>query len=283
MIPWKTLIGAAGLALLLAGPAYAENEVLATVDGVEITEKDLEIARIELSEHLNNMPEENQRRELLLFLIENQLLAGAAEKENLHKGPDAEHRMKYYRRRALHDAYYQRKVRDLITEDRLKGFYDDQVAKIEPQEEFRARHILVETEEEAYDIIELINRGSEFAQLAKEKSKGPSGAQGGDLGYSTKGRMVPEFEKAALELKKGEMSEPVKTEFGWHVIKLEDKRMKKPPPFEDVKDGMKASLTRQRAVQVITELRQAVKIDILDEDVKKAIEEASKEKESGAQ
>lgn len=281
---FKTLIGAAGMAVLLAGAAFAQSEVLATVDGAEITEKDLEIARIELADQLGNVPAGEQRRELLLFLIENQLLAGAAEKENMHKDADAEDRMKYYRRRALRDAYYQKKVRNLLTEDRLKRFYDDQVAKLDPKEEFRFRHILVESEEDAYDIIERINRGSDFSELAKEESKGPSGAQGGDLGYMTKGRLVPEFEKVAFGLKKGEVSEPVKTQFGWHVIKLEDKRMQTPPPFEEVKAGMKSTLTRQRAAQVLKKLRQAVEIDILDKDVKKAIEEAyTEEKKSGAQ
>lgn len=272
----KTLAGAAGMAFIVMGGVSAQGKVLATVDGAEITDKDVEIARTEIGEQLSSIPEEQQRRELVLYLIENQLLASAAEKEKLHEGPEADARLKYYRRRALHDAYYHKKVRLAVDETALRKVYDEEVAKLEPQEEFRARHILVKTEEEAYDVIERINRGGDFAELAKELSTGPSGPKGGDLGYTTKGRMVPEFEKAALALEKGAVSEPVKTQFGWHVIKLEDKRMKEPPSFDDVKGSMKSGMIRQKAIEVITGLREDAKIDILDEDVKKAIEDAQK-------
>lgn len=271
---FKTLLGTAGMALIVMGTASAQGKVLATVNGAEITEKDVEIAQSELGEQLSNIPPDRRRGELVLFLVENQLLASAAEKDEMDKGPDAEARMKYYRRRALHDAYYHKNIRLAVDENALKKVYDQEVAKLEPREEFRARHILVKTEEDAFEVIERLNRGADFADLAKEMSTGPSGAQGGDLGYSQKGRMVPEFEKAALALEKGAISEPVKTQFGWHVIKLEDKRMSQPPAFEDVKAGMKSGMVRQKAIEVITGLRQDAKIDILDEDVKKAIEDA---------
>ncbi len=145
---------------------------------------------------------------------------------------------------------------------------------IKPQEEMKARHILVKTEEAALEIIERLGRGSDFAELAQEKSTGPSGAQGGDLGYFPKGQMVPEFDKALSTMKKGDISEPVKTNFGWHVIKLEDKRQSKAPAFEEVKDRLKSGMIREKATQVLLGLRETAKIDILDLDVKKAIEEA---------
>lgn len=273
---FRTLLSAAAMAFVVASGAGAESKVLATVNGAEITEQDVAIARSEIGEQLSSIPVEQRRRELLLYLIENELLASAARKEKLDEGAEAEARRKYYDRRALHDAYYEKKVRLAVDETTLRKVYDEQVAKLEPQEEFRARHILVKTEEDAYEVIERLNRGSEFADLAKEMSTGPSGPQGGDLGYSPKGRMVPEFEKAALALKKGEISEPVKTQFGWHVIKLEDRRMSKPPAFDEVKDSMKSGMVRQKAIEVISGLREDAKIDILDEDVKKAIEDAQR-------
>lgn len=273
---FRTLLGAATMALIITGGAGAESKVLATVNGAEITEQDVAIARTEIGEQLSNIPEAQRRRELVLYLIENELLASAARKDKLDEGAEAEARAKYYNRRALHDAYYNKNVRLAVDETAIRKVYDEQVAKLEPREEFRARHILVKTEEDAFEVIERLNRGSEFADLAKEMSTGPSGPQGGDLGYSPKGRMVPEFEKAALALKKGEVSEPVKTQFGWHVIKLEDKRMSKPPAFDEVKDSMKSGMVRQKAIEVITGLREDAKIDILDEDVKKAIEDAQK-------
>ena len=276
MKPLKIATAAAGIALLLTGAALADDKVVAKVNGVEITEQDLDFARAEVGDQLANIPAKDRRRDLVLYLIENELLAGAAKKEKLDKGPSSEDLMKYYQRRALHDAYFNQKIRDAVTDEQLKKIYDEQVAKIKPQTEYRARHILVKNEEDAKDIVKRLGGGSDFAELAKEKSTGPSGAQGGDLGYFTKGRMVPEFEEAVIKLKKGDVSEPVKTQFGWHVIKLEDVRDSKPPAFADVKDGLKSGLVRQKAVEVIGGLRQAAEIDIVDEDVKKAIEDAQK-------
>ncbi len=271
---FKTMITAAGIAMFMSGAALAGSKVVATINGAEITEQDLDFARSEIGEQIANIPVENRRRDLLLYLIENQLLAEASEKEKLDEGPGSEDLMKYYRRRALHDAYYQQKIRNTVTDEAAKKVYDKEVVKIKPQEEMRARHILVKSEEDALDIIELLGRGSDFAELAQEKSTGPSGAQGGDLGYFPKGQMVPEFDKALSKMKKGDISEPVKTNFGWHVIKLEDKRQSKAPAFEEVKDRLKSGMIREKATQVLLGLRETAKIDILDLDVKKAIEEA---------
>ena len=270
----KTTLAAAGIATLLTGAAFAGPKVLATVNGVEITERDVEIARAEIGEQIANMPAEESRRNLLLYVIENQLLAEAAKKESVDEGDAAKEVMAYYRRRALHDLYYDRKIRDAVSEDTVKKTYDERIKKIEIKPEVSARHILVKTEEDALDIIERLNRGSEFAELAKEKSTGPSGSQGGDLGYFSKGQMVPEFDKVVFTLKKGEVSEPVKTQFGWHVIKVEDKRVSKPPAFDTVKGQLIAGMVSQKAVEVITALRKDAKIDILDPEIKKALETA---------
>jgi len=270
----RTTLAAAGIATLLTGAVFAGPKVLATVNGVEITERDVEIARAEIGEQIANMPAEESRRNLLLYVIENQLLAEAAKKEGVGEGDAAKEVMAYYRRRALHDLYYDRKIRDAVSEDTVKKTYDERIKSIESKPEVSARHILVKTEEDALDIIERLNRGSEFAELAKEKSTGPSGSQGGDLGFFSKGQMVPEFDKVVFTLKKGEVSEPVKTQFGWHVIKVEDKRVSKPPAFDTVKGQLIAGMVSQKAVEVITALRKDAKIDILDPDIKKALETA---------
>jgi len=270
----KTTLAAAGIATLLTGSALAGPKVLATVNGVEITERDIEIARAEIGEQIANMPAEESRRNLLLYVIENQLLAEAAKKEKVAEDDAAKEVMEYYRRRALHDLYYDRKIRQAVSMETAKKTYDEQVKKIESKPEVSARHILVKTEEDALDIIERLNRGSDFAELAKEKSTGPSGAQGGDLGYFSKGQMVPEFDKVVFELKKGDISEPVKTQFGWHVIKIEDKRDSKPPAFDTVKGRLIAGMVSQKAVEVITALRTSAKIEIVDQEIKKALEAA---------
>ena len=270
----RTTLAAAGIITLLTAAAVAGPKVLATVNGVEITERDVEIARAEIGEQIANMPAEESRRNLLLYVIENQLLAEAAMNEKIDTGDAAREVMAYYRRRALHDLYYDSKIRGAVSEQAAKKTYDEQVKKIESKPEVSARHILVKTEEDALDIIERLNRGSDFAELAKEKSTGPSGSRGGDLGYFSKGQMVPEFDKVVFVLKKGEVSEPVKTRFGWHVIKVEDKRDSKPPSFDTVKGGLMAGMVNQKAVEVISGLRTSAKIDIIDPEIKKALEAA---------
>jgi len=260
--------------MIMSGGAFAQSKVVAMVNGQEITETDIDLARAEIGEQIANIPPAQRRSNLLLYIIENQLLAEASETEKLNEGPGVKELMKYYRRRAMHDLYYQRKIRDAVDDAAAKKLYDTEVAKLKPQTEIRARHILVKTEEDALEIIERLGRGSDFAELAQEKSTGPSGARGGDLGYFPKGQMVPKFDEAVFKLSKGEISEPVKTRFGWHVIKVEDKRQSKAPDFADVKDNLKNGLVRQKAVEVITGLRKEAKIDILDADVKKALEAA---------
>ena len=271
---FRTMFVAAGFALLAGGGALAQSTVLATVNGVEITEQDLAFARAEIGEQIASMPAGQRRSNLLLYIIENQILATASQSEMLNEGPDVEALMKYYRRRAMHDLYYQRKIRDAVSEPEARALYDAQVAKSIPRTEVRARHILVKTEAEALEIIERLGRGTDFAELAQEKSIGPSGAEGGDLGYFSREKMLPEFSAVAFNLEKGEFSEPVKTRFGWHVIKQEDKRESKPPPFDEVKDGLLSEMVRRKAVEVISGLRKAAKIDILDPDLKQALEAA---------
>ncbi len=128
----------------------------------------------------------------------------------------------------------------------------------------RARHILVETEDEAKAILEQLKAGADFATLAKEKSKDPGAADGGDLGYFNKGQMVPEFSEVAFKMYPGQLSNPVKTQFGWHIIKLEDKRQRKPPPFDAVKDQLAEYVARRAQTAFVTKLRERAKIERLD-------------------
>ena len=129
----------------------------------------------------------------------------------------------------------------------------------------RARHILVPTEDEAKAILAEIKKGTDFAELAKQKSKDPgAAAEGGDLGYFTKDQMVPEFAEVAFKMNKGEVSDPVKTQFGWHIIKVEDKRNKPVPAFEQVKDQIETFVARRAQAEYIAKLREAAKVERLD-------------------
>ena len=149
--------------------------------------------------------------------------------------------MQYWRRRALRDAYFDKSVREAVSDADAKKFYDSQVGGVKPEEEVRARHILVDSKDKAREIFEKIAHGSDFAQLAKENSKDPgSKDQGGELGFFVRGQMVPQFEEVAFKLKKGEVSEPFESQFGWHIVRVDDRRQRAAPAFEAVKDRVVA-------------------------------------------
>jgi peptidyl-prolyl cis-trans isomerase C len=160
----------------------------------------------------------------------------------------------------LRDTYFEQSVRQQITDEETRKFYDERV-KAAAGPEIKASHILVDSEDKAKEIYEQIAHGGDFAELAAKHSKDPgSKTNGGSLGYFGKGRMVPAFETAAFQLKVGEVSLPVKSRFGWHLIKVEDKRDSKPPPYEDVKDQIVTALVRQKANDLGKELRKSAKI-----------------------
>jgi peptidyl-prolyl cis-trans isomerase C len=270
----RTIVCASALFLLALGmPRLAGADPVARVNGQDITEAEVAFAEAEVGAEIAGLPEESRRRVLVEYLIEAHLFAQAAEKAKLGEGASFEDRLQYYRLRALRDVFYETQVRDSITEAQAKTIYDEQIKKIKPEPEVRARHILVKTEQEAKDIIEALNKGGDFVELAKKSSDGPSGQTGGDLGYFARGQMVKPFEDAAFALDKGQVSGPVQTEFGWHVIKVEDKRDRPLPSFEDVKDQLVASLIQNKLRTVVQDLRTSAKIEIVDPELKKAIEE----------
>lgn len=257
--------------LAIAQPAFADGEVLARVDGRDITRADVKFAEAEIGPELNNVPEADRLRAVVEYLVDNTILAAAAEKENLGNGTEFQLRLDYYRKRALRDTLFDVKVQKAVGEADAKKFYDDQVAKITPEEEFRARHILVEKEDDAKAIADRIAKGEDFAAIAKASSKDPgSGANGGDLGYFGKGQMVKPFEDAVMALKVGQVSAPVKSNFGFHIIKLEDRRSKPLPTFDSVKDRIVASLVSQKAQALMAELRASAKIEMIDPKLKAA-------------
>jgi len=257
--------------------AHAEDKVVASVNGYSITEADLSLAEAEIGNELGNLPEATRRRVLVEFMIENQLYAEAAEAEKLGSGPDFEKRMAFWRQRALRDAYFEKTVKSSIGVEAAKAIYDDKVKQLPPEEEVQARHILVASEDEAKKLIGRAEKGEDFAKLAEEAS-GDAGSktQGGMLGYFSKGQMVPQFEEAAFGMKKGEISKPVQSQFGWHVIKVEDRRQKPPPSFDEVKDRLIGSMVQNKAQGIAKELRGKAKIDYIDPEIKKMAEEDAK-------
>ena len=269
---------AASAAFCLSMPAArADEKVIATVNGKALTETDMKQAEQEIGQELGSLPEPTKRRVLIEFLIENQLFAEAADGEKLGEGAGFESRMQYWKRRALREAYFDNSIKSAVGEDTARKYYEEQVKQLKPEEEVQARHILVDTKEKAEEIIGKIKAGGDFAALAKENSKDPGSKEdGGMLGFFGRNQMVPEFEKAAFELKKGEISAPLQSQFGWHVIKVEDRREKKPPSYEAVKDRLIASLIHKKAQEIATNLRTSAKVDYVDPEIKKQIEEQAK-------
>jgi peptidyl-prolyl cis-trans isomerase C len=280
---WRSLLlVAAFIACVPFIARAADDPVVAKVNGVDIKQSDLDFAATEVGAQLAKFPPEDRRRMLLQFVIENELMAEAAEKDGLDKGPSFEERLKYHRRRALRDAYYDKSVREGAPEEEAKKIYDAKIAEMKPEEEIHARHILVATEAEAKEIQERLKKGEDFATLAKEKSKDPS-AEGGDLGFFSRGQMLKPFEDAAFQLKEGEISDPVQTQFGWHIIKVEEKRTRPLPTFDQVKDTLTAQLAAQKAKATLKGLHDAAQIEIVDPEIKKSIQDAAVRGETPAE
>ncbi|MCR9242847.1 MAG: peptidylprolyl isomerase [Rhodobiaceae bacterium] len=243
--------------------AEEDDTVVARVNGVEIRFSDLLLAEEETAQALANVPEDVKFEYLLSLLIDRVIVSSDARAKGLTDDPGVQRRMAYYENKALRDVYWTQLITSRISDEAAKEFYDAQVGAVEPQEEIKARHILVATEEEAQAVIDALDAGGDFEGLAKEHSTGPSGAEGGDLGYFTAGTMVAEFNDAAFALQAGEVSVPVKTKFGWHVIKVEDRRVQEVPGFELVKDQVIEALAQQEGRTMMDEMRAAAAIEIV--------------------
>jgi peptidyl-prolyl cis-trans isomerase C len=252
---------------LLAGPAFAQaDKVVAKVDGIAITEKDVQLAAEDLGERLAQLPEERKRDEVINYLVDLKLGARAAAEAKIADGPDFAARLAYYRDKVLLDEYLTREGKKAVTDEAAKKLYDETTKAMAPEEEVHARHILVEDEAQAKAAAERLKKGEDFAKLAGELSKDPgSGKEGGDLGWFSKDRMVPEFAEAAFKLGKGEVSEPVKSQFGWHIIKLEDKRAKPLPDFAAVKPQIDQYLERKAQQDLVLGMRGKAKVERLDQ------------------
>jgi peptidyl-prolyl cis-trans isomerase C len=270
----RLLAAGAALFILVGGlAAGAQDRVIAKVNGKAITEGDMKLAEAEIGSDLGTLPEGTRRRVLVEFLIENQLFADAAEGQRLGSGTGFDERMQYWRRRALRDAYFDRTVKDAISDADAKKFYDAQVGSAKSEEEVRARHILVDSKDKARELYEKIAHGSDFAQLAKEHSKDPgSKDQGGELGYFTRGQMVPQFEEVAFKLKKGEVGQPFESQFGWHIVRVDDRRQRSAPAFEAVKERVVAAMIHNKAQQIAADLRGKAQIEYIDAEIKRSVE-----------
>lgn len=261
-----TLLSTLALSVTLALPLAAEDTpladtVVARVNGEEITLGHLIVIRAFLPEQYNNMPDD-----LLYEGILDQLIQQTALSQTF-SGPvpkQIELALENERRSLLTREVVDSVAQSAVSELDIKAAYDAKYASGAQEEEYNASHILVETEEEALKVIESLNNGAEFAATAREKSTGPSGPSGGSLGWFGPGQMVPSFEEAVFDLQVKEISQPVETQFGWHIIQLNDKRIKSAPVFGDVRQALKDELTEIAVSETIQKVTSDAKIERLN-------------------
>lgn len=216
-----------------------------------------------------NSFDENIRQNVLRGLVSERLIYKEALKNGVDKSEDIKKRLENLQKQLVIQTYVENKSKSLVTDDQIKALYDEKVAAAKGQEELKARHILVASEAEAKKISVDLKKGGDFEKVAKDKStdKG-SGVNGGDLGWFSKEKMVPEFFDATNKLKKGEVSAPVKSSFGWHVIKLEDRRAVKVPPFEESKEALRSELSNKAVQSYVESLLKTATIKYYDENGK---------------
>jgi peptidyl-prolyl cis-trans isomerase C len=240
------------------------DTVIARINGVEIRQSELALAEEDTSQEMQQVPPDQRRDQLISYLADIILVTQVADQKNLADNPDFKRRQAFLRRKLLMGYALQEEVKAAVTDEARHKVYDDAVKSLGGQEEVHARHILVETEDEAKAVVDQLKAGADFAVLAKEKSKDPGAADGGDLGYFGKDQMVKEFADVAFQMYPGQTSNPVKTQFGWHVIKLEDRRQKQPPEFDSVKEQLDTFLARKAQTEFVSKLRATAKIERLD-------------------
>jgi peptidyl-prolyl cis-trans isomerase C len=265
-------LGLLAATLLAAPPAAAQaqaqaqpDKVVAKVSGVEIRESDLAMAEEDMGQQTQQLQGEAKRDALVGYLADVIIVSKAAEAKKVTEQKEFKSRIAFIRNKLAMEMLLVEEGKAASTDAAMKKVYEEAVQQAGPEPEVRARHILVPTEGEAKAVLAEIKKGTDFAELAKQKSKDPgAAAEGGDLGYFGKSQMVPEFAEAAFKMNKGEVSDPVKTQFGWHIIKVEDKRTKPVPAFENVKDQIETFVARRAQADYIAKLRQAAKVERLD-------------------
>jgi peptidyl-prolyl cis-trans isomerase C len=274
---------AVGIAALVAASGFAfaqapaTDPVVAKINGVEIRQSDLAIAEEDIGRDMPQNDEAGKRDYLVNYLTDLILIAKAAEAKKIPDSAEFKQRLAFARNKALMEAVLGEESKAAVTEPALRKIYEDATKNMGGQQEVHARHILFRVndpndqaaskaaEDKVKSTIARIKKGEDFATLAKALTEDPSGKQdGGDLGYFTREQMVPEFSEVAFKLEKGQVSDPVKTQFGWHVLKVEDKRMREPPPFDKVRGEIEQFASRKAQVDLVAKLRADAKIERLD-------------------
>ena len=244
-----------------------KDAVVAIVNGDVIHMSDLQLAYERLPEQYRAMPLGSIYPALLNGLVGGKLAFQAAHRDGLRNDPEHPKTMANIEERLLERLYMTRTIEARMTDEALQAEYERHITRVAGKEEVHARHILVETETEGQAVIDELAKGAEFAELAKTRSKGPSGPNGGDLGFFAKDEMVPPFAEAAFAMKAGESStSPVKTDFGWHVILVVERRVGAPPAFAEVEKTVREELSKALSATVMQELNEGAVVQLFGPD-----------------
>ena len=264
----QIFIVALALVFLLGPDAVAQNQIsegtVATVDGIAITYNDVSLVEDELMAVYGQLPEEQRFQTLVGYMVNRILASEAAKKAGLENDADVAKIKAFMERKALQDVYIAKMLMERVREEDVTAYYDKEIKNGPVEEEVRARHILLDNREAADAVVADLENGADFAALAKERSKGPSGPSGGDLGYFSKQSMVPAFSDAAFRLAAGETSPPVQTQFGWHVIRVADRRNRPVPPLDQVRDQIYQLLISEAQRDIYDEMRAKASVDLVD-------------------
>ena len=268
-LPIRQIFIAALALVFLSGPdAVAQNQIsegtVATVDGIAITYNDVSLVEDELMAVYGQLPEEQRFQTLVGYMVNRILASEAAKKAGLENDADVAKIKAFMERKALQDVYIAKMLMERVRAEDVTAYYDKEIKNGPVEEEVRARHILLDNRDAADAVVADLENGADFAALAKERSKGPSGPSGGDLGYFSKQSMVPAFSDAAFKLAAGETSPPVQTQFGWHVIRVEDRRNRPVPPLDQVRDQIYQLLISEAQRDIYDEMRAKASVDLVD-------------------
>lgn len=265
--PARVIIGSLGVAaaLLACGAAPVQAKVLAKVNGVEITEEDLKIAMDDLGAGIPRQLEGKARESYVLdFLVDEQLVVQKAQADKLAETPEFSKKLAYLRDKALMEILLGNVAKSAATEAAIKQTYEEAAKNQKPDTEYHAHHILVATEDDAKKALTRVKGGEDFGKVADEVSKDP-GSKGGDLGWFTRDRMVPEFGDAVAKMKPGQISDPIKSQFGWHIVKLDESRPKTFPPLDQVRDQVSRYVVQKAQSELVLKLRENAKIERADQ------------------
>ena len=238
-----------------------ETKIVATVDGKPIFLSEIIGMAQRLPEQYRKMSLEAVYPSLLTRAIDSKLVTLEGRRAGFSKDPDVKKRLLDVEDQIISEIFLTKTIGSQVTEEALQKIYSETKSEMANGDQIKARHILLDSEEKAVEIIKKLQAGGEFAKLASEYSTGPSAASGGDLGWFGEGQMVPEFSKAAFALNPGDIvTKPVKTQFGWHIILVEDRKVSAPPSFDEAKEQLASTMSQKLLKELIETLRTKAKI-----------------------